>query len=175
MTARWPKPFDDDMKDFYALDDCYMERVEAKHELVRQGRNLRREGNIAANKRVRFVLRPANPLPPHDIEVLRILLNAEQFEVNENFEPPKGTLRAVAQLGELFLPLEGLVDVAAEKARLEKELGKITVEVDKVRQKLANPSFTQKVPPAVLAEHEQRLVDWQNKFQQIKAALDALS
>ena len=64
MFARWPKPFDTEMKDFYGLDDCYLDRVEAKHELVRQGRNLRREASIAANKKIRFVLKPVNDLPP---------------------------------------------------------------------------------------------------------------
>ena len=51
----------------------------------------------------------------------------------------------------MFLPLEGLVDAPAEKARLGKEVEKIKAEIGKVEQKLANPNFTQKVPPAVLA------------------------
>jgi valyl-tRNA synthetase len=174
MTARWPKAFDTDMKDFYALDECYIERVEAKHELVRQGRNLRREANIPANKRVRFVLKPVNELPPHDEDVLKILLNAEQFEMNGAFEAQKGTPRVVTTLGELFLPLEGLIDVEAEKARLDKELAKIDTEIDKVSQKLSNPNFTQKVPATVLKEHQQRLADWNAKHAQVKAAREAL-
>jgi valyl-tRNA synthetase len=174
MFANWPKPFDRDMKEFYALDDCYLERVENKHELVRQGRNLRREANIASNKKVRFVLKPLNDLPPHDLAVLKILLNAEQFEVNGGFEAGKGTARAITPLGELFLPLEGLIDVAAERARLQKELEKIRSEIEKVSQKLSNPSFAQKVPPNVLAEHQQRLADWNAKHAQVLAALDGL-
>ncbi|HMJ90609.1 MAG TPA: valine--tRNA ligase, partial [Candidatus Acidoferrum sp.] len=174
MYANWPKPLDADFKDHYALDDCYLERVENKYELVRQGRNLRREGRIAANVKVRFVLKPTNELPPHDIAVLKILLNAEQFEVNVEFQPPKGSLRAVSALGELFLPLEGLIDVPAERARLEKELAKHAAEMEKVAAKLANPNFTQKVPAQVLREHEQRLAEWQQKHAQVKAALEAL-
>jgi valyl-tRNA synthetase len=174
MFARWPKPFDQDMKDFYALDDCYLDRVEAKHELVRQGRNLRSEARIAANKKVRFVLKPVNGLPPHDLEVLRILLNAEQFEVNDSFDPGKGTARALTPLGELFLPLEGLIDLDAQRAQLQKELEKIRVEIEKVSQKLSNPSFSQKVPPQVLAEHQKRCADWNAKHAQVLAALESL-
>jgi valyl-tRNA synthetase len=77
-------------------------------------------------------------------------------------------------LGELFLPLDGLIDVAAEKGRLTKELEKIETEISKVEQKLANPSFAQKVPPQVLGEHKQRLAEWQDKLSHAKAALDAL-
>jgi valyl-tRNA synthetase len=47
-------------------------------------------------------------------------------------------------------------------------------EIKKVQVKLANPSFTQKVPPEVLREHEERLVSWQQREQQIKNALDVL-
>jgi valyl-tRNA synthetase len=44
----------------------------------------------------------------------------------------------------------------------------------KVEQKLANPNFTQKVPPQVLAEHQQRLVDWKAKLDHVKTSLEAL-
>jgi len=74
----------------------------------------------------------------------------------------------------LFLPLEGLIDVAAEKARSKKELAKIEAEIAKIQQKLANPNFTQKVPANVLEEHKQRLAEWHGKRDHVKAALAAL-
>jgi valyl-tRNA synthetase len=77
-------------------------------------------------------------------------------------------------MGELYLPLEGLVDVAAEIARWTKELEKITAEIAKVEQKLSNPSFAQKVPAEVLAEHQKRLADWLSKKEHAQAALDNL-
>jgi valyl-tRNA synthetase len=116
-------------------------------------------------------------VPPHDIEVIRLLLNAEAVEVSENYQPPKGTLTARTELGELFLPLEGLrspEELAAEKARLTKELEKYDAEISKVEQKLANQNFTRNVPPKVLQEHQQRLAEWQAKRAAVKAALDAL-
>jgi valyl-tRNA synthetase len=175
MFAHWPKPFDAEFRDFYALDDCYLERVDNKYELVRQGRNLRAEARIAPNIKLHFVLKPVNDLPPHDLAVIKILLNAEQFETNTEYVAPKAALRAVTALGELFLPLEGLIDLAAERTRLEKERAKIVAEIETVTQKLANPNFTQKVPPKVLSEHQQRLADWQAKLAQVQAALDGLA
>ena len=103
-----------------------------------------------------------------------MLLNAETVEVSPNFQPTKNVLAVRADLGELFLPLEGLVDVEAEKARLAKELEKIEAEISKVEQKLANPNFTEKVPASVLDEHKKRLADWQAKREHVRAALDAL-
>ena len=174
MNAPWPLPFDDDFKGHYGLDDCYVEITDTKYELVRNGRDLRRAGNIQAAKKVKYVFKPAQHLTPHDAEVIKLLLNAEALEVNADYQPPKGTPTVNTKLGELFLPLEGLIDVAAEKIRLTKEAEKIQAEIVKVEQKLANPNFTTKVPPAVLAEHEQRLAEWKNKLTHTQASLAAL-
>ena len=174
MNAPWPLPFDDDFKGHYGLDDCYLEMTDTKYELVRNGRDLRRAGNIQAAKKVKYVFKPAQHLTPHDAEVIKLLLNAESLEVNESYQPPKGTPSVQSPLGELFLPLEGLIDVAAEKVRLAKEMEKIQSEIVKVEQKLANPNFTTKVPPAVLVEHEQRLADWKTKLTHTQASLEVL-
>jgi valyl-tRNA synthetase len=174
MNAPWPMPLDDDFKGHYGLDDCYLDMTDAKYDLVTQGRNLRRAGNIQAAKKVKYVFKPAQHLTPHDAEVIKHLLNAEALEVVREYQPPKGTPSVQSRLGELFLPLEGLIDPAAEKIRLAKEIEKINSEIAKVGQKLANPNFTQKVPPAVLAEHQQRLQDWQARLTHTQALLDGL-
>jgi valyl-tRNA synthetase len=174
MFAPWPKPLDDDFKSHYGLTGQDEKHIEARNELVTQGRNLRRTANIAANKKIKFIVKPSRDLAPHDIEVLKLLLNAEAVEVSANYQPGKNTMTVRAELGDLFLPLEGLIDKVAETARLKKELEKIEAEAAKVEQKLANPKFTQKVPANVLAEHKQRLADWQAKREHVKSALAAL-
>jgi len=174
MFARWPKPLEEDFKAHYGLQESDERFVDAKYELVTRGRNLRREFNIAANKKVKFVLKNKDPLPAHEVAVIRLLLNAGTLDVDPNFAPKKGTPSVLTDLGELFLPLEGLVDFAAEKARLKKELAKIEAEIAKVQSKLNNPDFVQKAPAAVLEEHRKRLADWQAKQQQAQSALDSL-
>ena len=174
LYAAWPKVFDADFRDFYALDDCYFEVVEAKFELVTQGRNLRREANIPSNKKIKFVLKSENDLPAHEVEVLQLLLNAEALELQSDYEPRKGTVSVHTQLGELYMPTDGLIDLAAERERLTKELEKLQAEVVKVEQKLGNQSFVQKVPALVLAEHQQRLADWQAKVAHTRKTLDNL-
>ncbi len=174
MSAPWPKPLDDDFKGHYGLDDCYLGMVDAKYELVTQGRNLRRAGNISASKKVKYIFKPSNFTPEQELEVIKLLLNAEALEVNENYQPAKGTPAVRTELGELYLPLEGLIDVAAEKVRLTKEREKLEGEIAKTKEKLANPNFVQKVPPQVLAEHQQRLVDFNVKLEHVIEALKAL-
>src|ERR1039457_4443380 len=146
MQAPWPKPLDQDFKSHYGLTGQDEKHIEARNEFIGQGRNLRRMANIPANKKVKFILKPAGPVTANDIEVLKLLLNAETVEVSANYQPGKGAPAVRAGLGELFLPTDGLIDVEAEKARLKKEQEKIESEIFKVSQKLSNSNFTQKVP-----------------------------
>ncbi len=174
LLAPWPKPFDAAFRDHYALDDCYLDYVNQKFDLVTKGRNLRSEARIAANKKVKFILKPAQELPPNDLEVLKLLLNAESLEIDPEYRAGKDVASVKAELGELYLPLEGLVDLAATTSRLTKELEKISLEISKVEQKLANPAFVQKAPPEVLADHRKRLEDWRAQRDHVQKTLDGL-
>ncbi len=175
LYAHWPKPFDQEFKEHYVLDETDEQLVLEKYDLITRGRNLRREGNLQQSKRVKFVFQPeANGISAYDTEVLRILLNAESVEIHPAFIPAKGTPTALGSMGTIFLPLEGLVDVEAERARLQKEIEKNFSEIEKVQQKLNNPAFTQKVPPTVLEEHRKRLVDWQAKQELAQRLLEGL-
>ena len=172
--ATWPQPFDEDFMEHYGLDDCYATFVESKHELVRLGRNLRGEFNLPSNQKIPYVLQLAESLSDYELDTLRILLNAERIQIETQYDAPKGTPAVPSSLGTLFLPLEGLIDVEAEKARLEKELEKIAKEVEKVEKKLGNKGFVDRAPAEVVQEHQQRLVDWQQKLEHTRKSLDAL-
>jgi valyl-tRNA synthetase len=102
------------------------------------------------------------------------LLNAEALEVDQEYQPKKGTLSAKSDLGIIYLPMDGLVDIEAERVRLKKKVEEFDAEIGKVQAKLNNPGFTQKVPVEVLRDHEKRLVDWSEKRQHAQSALDAL-
>ena len=58
------------------------------------------------------------------------------------------------------MPLEGLVDLAAERARLDKELKRVEAEIGKCRNKLASETFVQNAPEAVVEQERRRLADW---------------
>lgn len=174
MHAHWPKPLDKDFCEHYGLSEKDAQFIENRNNLVVQGRDLRRAGNIQAGKKVKFVFKPAGQITDHDLAAVKQLLNAEALEVKTDYEPRKGTPTTHSTLGDLFLPLEGLIDVNAEKARLAREIQKDQAEIEKVNQKLANPAFVQKVPPAVLEEHKKRLITWEEKLRQHQTALEAL-
>jgi valyl-tRNA synthetase len=168
MFARWPQPLGDDFRTHYGLTAQDEAAANAKYDTVIAGRGLRRDFNIASNKRVRFILKPSTPLPAHETEVIRLLLNAETLELDEAFAPTPGTPTAPTPLGELFLPLQGLVDVEAERQRIGKEIEKVQGELLKVRAKLANETFVSGAPAKVVEEHRQREADWTDRLQQLE-------
>jgi len=172
MFAAWPKPLSAEEEEYFGLDDTADALAGAKYDLVGLGRGLRRDCKIDPAKKIRFIVRPVGTMSASDVEVLKLLLNAEALEVvDASWTPERGTPVAANALGELFLPLAGLIDFAAERSRLTKELERAKGEVAKVQEKLANPAFAAKVPAKVLEEHQARLQDWQAKEAQLAASL----
>jgi valyl-tRNA synthetase len=129
-------------------------------------RNLRAEYRIPSNKKTRLILKPVDS--GRDFTVFARLSNAEPFEVNPDFIAEQGVPVAVTPLGQVYMPLEGLVDMAAEKERLAKEVAKLEAELVTVRKKLANESFVSRAPAAVVAEHRQREADFLEKLEQLR-------
>ncbi|MCX6857672.1 MAG: valine--tRNA ligase [Verrucomicrobia bacterium] len=172
MFAVWPKPLDADELAHFGILPEDEKTANEKYEAVNLGRGLKSTFNIT--KKVRFVLQPNQELPAYEIEVLRILLNADPLQVDAAFVPTKGTPSAITPLGTIFLPLDGLIDIEAERARIGKELTKAESELEKVTAKLADENFTSKVPQKVLDEHQLRKTDWQEKLAKLREMMAAL-
>ncbi|HEV7402040.1 MAG TPA: valine--tRNA ligase [Chthoniobacteraceae bacterium] len=173
MYAKWPARLGQDFEEYYGLEGAEQATLD-KQAVVTAGRGLRRDSNIAANKKVRFILKHKGEVSTQDAEVLKLLLNAEALELNASYQPEKGTPTAITPLGDLSLPLTGLIDVAAEKGRLTKEIQKVEQELGKVATKLSNESFVGSAPPQVVEEHRQRQLEWQSKLAQLQRMLEAL-
>ncbi|MES2205150.1 MAG: valine--tRNA ligase [Pseudomonadota bacterium] len=86
--------------------------------------------------------------------------------LEKNNEPPPASTALAGQL-EILIPLAGLINKTAEIARLEKELAKVQLEINKATQKLSNPTFVDKAPQAVVAQEKERLNDFERSFKQL--------
>ncbi|MET0547744.1 MAG: valine--tRNA ligase [Xanthomonas sp.] len=89
---------------------------------------------------------------------LRFLLKLEAIQWLEEGAPAPAAATAIVGELKLLVPLEGLVDLDAERLRLDKEIARVASEKDKSEAKLGK--FTDKVPAAVIEQERQRLADW---------------
>ena len=146
----------------------------AIYETAGRLRNLKAEYNLGSRKDVRFVMKGAVPWLSGELNVLALLAGSTEILVDDAYEAPKGTPAAVTPVGEAYMPMEGLIDVEAERVRISKEIEKMRIEVTKSEGKLGNASFVDRAPPEVVVQEKQRLEEWKTKLAQLGEMLEAL-
>ena len=87
---------------------------------------------------------------------------------------PTGSLQLVVRGEVVALPLAGIVDVNAERARLGKEIDRIGLELGKVQAKLDNNDFLARAPDEVIAEHEERREAFRQQLVKLVSAMERL-
>ena len=130
--------------------------------LVSLVRSIRAEMGIAPGVKIPLGLAHAGAAARRRLETHRDLLvrlaRLESATALEG-EAPRGAVQDVLDDATIVLPIAGIVDVAGETARLNKEIAKLDVEIGKLEKKLANPGFLGKAPPDVVEEQRRRLDD----------------
>ena len=105
--------------------------------------------------------------------MIKRLARVETLEQTESF--PKGTVSIAAPGASFGLPLAGLIDIDAEKARLQKSLDKLGKEIGGLKGRLNNPKFAASAPAEVVAEAQSNLDARQEEADQLQAALNRLA
>ena len=138
-------------------------------------RQIRGELDIAPSRKLEVLLQNADA---RDIEYLG--RNLHYLVRLAGIEPPRALapaeaapISAVALLGtlEILVPMAGLIDPAAELARLSKRHGKAAVDLQKMTSKLGNSEFAKNAPPDVVAKDQQRLSDLHMEIRQLAAQI----
>ncbi len=152
------------------------QRAGALYQAASQLRNLKAEYNLAASKAVRFLLEPAEEWVADETDTLCLLAGAAGIELARGAaDAPAGKApAAITPLGKFHMPLDGLIDVEAEHARLGKELQKVEAELKKVTAKLENEKFTSRAPAEVVEEMRQRMESWNRRRDQLGEMIDGL-
>lgn len=150
-------------------------RAAAIYETAGRLRNLKAEYNVGSRKDVKFIVKGAIAWLSEETKVLALLAGAAEIVLDSSYEAPKGTPATLTPVGEVYLPMEGLIDVEAERIRISKEIEKIKIEVKKCEGKLGNASFVDRAPPEVVEQENARLADWKLKLIQLGEMLAALA
>jgi valyl-tRNA synthetase len=167
--ADWPVPS-------YA-DDVAADEINWLIELVSGIRSVRSEMNVPPAATAPLVLVSANSVTRerlfrHDAAIKR-LARVEAISVAE--AAPKGSAQIVIGEATACLPLGTLIDLDAERSRLEKAIVKAQAEADRIIGKLSNERFVANANPDVVAAERERLEELQSQLASLKVALARLS
>ncbi len=149
--------------DFGNADTQAVANIEWLKALVASIRSIRSEMGISPAKSIPLLWQSTNTEDKMRLasfeSSLRFLAKIESITELSGEAPASAT----ALIGELqiFIPMAGLIDLSAEKARLAKELKRIDIEINKCQSKLASETFVANAPEVVVAQERQRLLDWQ--------------
>uniref|UniRef100_A0A832I024 Valine--tRNA ligase n=1 Tax=Eiseniibacteriota bacterium TaxID=2212470 RepID=A0A832I024_UNCEI len=147
-------------------------------ELVVAVRNLRVENKLPPGRAVPVVVRgPAESLDL--LERMRAqvlpLARLESLTLARDGARPRVAASAVVQGCEVFLPLEGLINLDEERERLTREATKLLDDLEAVKKKLRNTDFLQKARPEVVERERQRLAQLEETLEKLKRAQAALA
>ncbi|MCS6834692.1 MAG: valine--tRNA ligase [Anaerolineae bacterium] len=146
-------------------------------ELVRDIRNIRAEYKVDPSKRIHAQALPGTRrdlLARYDYIFAR-LCNVQQLSLlKDDAPPPPQAASAVYGDTTIFLPLEGLIDLQAERERLRKERASLSDQTEKLEARLNNEGFISKAPPAIVERERERLNDMRASLLQIQERLSAL-
>ena len=145
-------------------------------ELVSEIRSVRSEMGVPPAAQPKLTLVQASPdqaaVARSWAETIKRLARVGEVDFAE--APPPGSLQLVVRGALAAIPVAGILDVAAERARLGKEIAREEGEAAKVDAKLANAEFLARAPEEVVAEHQERRVAALARVAKMNAALDRL-
>ncbi|KZC01060.1 Valine--tRNA ligase [Methylobacterium radiotolerans] len=146
-------------------------------DLVSQIRSARSETNVPAGAQIPLVMVGAAPEVRARAEAWRdtLLRLARLSEITFAETPPKNSVQLLVRGSVAALPLEGVVDLAAEVARLRKEQGKAQGEIKKIDAKLGNADFVARAPEEIIEENRERRESESARLAKIEEALVRLS
>ena len=154
ITAHWPDP------GAFVVDEGADAAMAAVIEIVSAIRRFRSEHRLAPSKRLAAYVVPADAGQASALDSLaaevRALAGLDHFELVESRPPAPGEQRLVAAGAAIALPLEGVVDVAAARDGLDKQIQRHQSELEKIERKLGDTSFLAKAPAQVVEDQRRR-------------------
>jgi valyl-tRNA synthetase len=171
MTARWPELSPD------LIDPVADGEIALLIEAISEGRSVRTGLNVPLSAQPPLLVVDADPAQRRVLEanaalVTRLLRVSEVRSVDA---APAGSIPYVVSGVTLALPVAEFIDIAAERARLAKDVAGLAADVDRTAKKLANADFVARAPEEVVEENRERLAEAQAAKAKLESALSRLS
>jgi valyl-tRNA synthetase len=168
IVAKFPQPRQPE-----GWEDAKVADFELIQEIVRAIRNLRAEKNVAPSKKIPATLVSGERigLLKDQSPIIATLAGLDQSQISNLqslHDKPKDSTPLVIGSVEIYLPLAGMVDLAGEKSRLEKELKEAQSHIERL-EKLLSSDFASKAPAALVQKERDKLAGYKETTEKIKA------
>jgi len=170
-TSDWPE-FGDTLVDAAAKSE-----IDWLVRLISAIRSTRSDINVPAKAVMPLILKDAGPESLRRVGQYRGLIEAmARVDAADPAQATPAGAAARIALDEMtvILPLAGTIDIAVEKARLEKEAKRLDGEIDKIDKKLGNTQFLERAPEEVVAELRERRAGYAAALEKMRGALEML-
>ena len=170
IMARWPEPHEaEDQVESLLMDFALIQ------DIVRSIRNLRAEKSVAPSRRIAAIFAAAEKTALLQSQKLIIAslsgLDESRLKIQESLSvKPNDSIALVVGAVEIYIPLAGMVDLANEKSRLEKELKDTESQIERL-EKLLLSDFANKAPASVVGKEREKLAGYKETAEKIKAQL----
>ncbi len=136
-------------------------------------RNIRGEMNIAPSKKVNALIKSVS-VKDYQVDYIKKLAKVEELKVDVNIQRPKASASAVLRDVEIFIPLEGLIDLEVERQKIQKEITRLESSLAGIEKKLSNEKFVANAAPEVVEKERAKQKDWLDNISKLKEILNNL-
>lgn len=173
VLADFPKPDD------ALIDETAESEMNLVIELIKKVRNIRAEMNIKSGDRVAINI-AANPdmqsIFGANESQIKKLARADKIVLSDKLDVPKASAKAVLTgNGEIAVPLEGLIDFDKERDRLQNQIEKLDIELQRLNGQLSNANFVERAPEEKVQELRDRQAEIGHQVKTLHKNLEALN
>ena len=172
MTSKWPQ-YNEEFN--FQIEE---NEIEILKSIIGEIRNIRNNMNVHPSKKSQliFVTEKYDELIKQSETFLQKLGFASEIKIQcDKKDIPANAISIMQQDLELYIPFEDLVDIDAEKTRLENEKTKLEGEVERAKKMLSNPGFVAKAPESKINEEKQKLAKYEEMLKNTIERLNSMS
>ena len=158
------------------IDKKLEERMSLILETITTIRNMRQELDIPQDEEINAIISSAAKETRELVSGLsaqiKKLAKLSRLDIEQKYTHIKSSISAIVKDMHITLPLEGVIDIEKEKAKLEDRIAKVEAEIKAKEKTLANKEFVKKAPEEIVAKESSKLEELKEALKKVKAARD---
>jgi len=172
LMAQWPVPRKE------LIDESLEETQKRVQDVVVSIRNIRSEMNVPparwADVRIKVDNKDLKKMLEDNQDHIRNLGKVGDLKIGIRIAKPDHAASAVIKDAEIFVPLEGLIDLEQERMRLEKEISRVTRLLEKTNKKLSNEDFLKRAPGDIIEKEKAKREEYRKMVEKLNKNLEGI-